>query len=98
MKKITKILFAVMLMVSVTVTGAVAANGNPGTNYTDKNGDGICDWYKSGCNSVREAGEKGQNFVDENGDGACDNYVSCNNGKKHGKGQYAKRRGCNQNN
>lgn len=40
-------------------------------SFTDKNGDGVCDFYAARNGSKANPG---QNFVDDNGDGICDNY------------------------
>ena len=81
MKKLWMGLAAVALVMSLGVTGALAAghhgrsSGAAGSNYTcsgtccanfaDTDGDGICDYHGTGCGTC---------FADSDGDGICDNY------------------------
>ena len=67
MKRVLVGIAAAALVLSVSVTGAFAAGWGHGRNYTDANGDGVCDNYTGG----------GRYFVDANGDGVCDNCTGC---------------------
>ena len=64
---------------------AVAYQGC-GQNYTDTDGDGVCDnagEYSEGCTLQ---GGCGQNYVDTDGDGVCDNYAVKTRGCRRGNG------------
>ena len=60
MKRWITCVLAVMLMLSIMATPALAT----GIGYTDNNGDGICDNREQNC------GRK--DFIDNDGDGICD--------------------------
>ena len=63
-----KIIIFVSLIVVVLVIGTAAAfagDGFHGRNFTDANGDGVCDNYVTG--------QCGAGFADTDGDGVCDN-------------------------
>lgn len=67
MKKFAAGIVAVALLLSVTATGAFAAQAPAGSgrSFVDAHGDGVCDNYGAGT---------GRGFVDADGDGVCDNY------------------------
>ncbi len=86
---------AAVLSFAVPASAAVTQKTvHPAYRYTDKNGDGICDYFtdKNGdgicdnCTWTNGQG-RGRYFVDNNGDGICDNYAS--RGRRAGCG-----RGC----
>ncbi len=69
---------------------AVTQN-DPGNNFVDEDGDGICDTCGSvpGMGNGSQHGAAGSNFVDENGDGICDdggNIPGTGTGNQHGSG------------
>ncbi len=88
----------VVAVVGVMIVGAAAfaqgpANGTPTnqySNFTDLDGDGVCDT----CGNVPGSGQMmrgqgqqgamGSNFVDADGDGVCDNYGTMSQGQ-HGR-------------
>ena len=90
MKKIWMGLASVVLVMTLGVTGALAAghhgqglhhtaassSGTYGTYFVDANGDGVCDYHGTNC---------GGHFVDADGDGVCDNYGT-GLGSHHGGG------------
>ena len=77
MKKIWMGLASVVLVMTLGVTGALAAghhgqglrhtavisSGTYGTCFVDADGDGVCDYHGTNC---------GTYFVDADGDGVCD--------------------------
>ena len=75
MKKLWIGLSAAVLVVSLCVTGALAAGrhsrwntgagGVSGCSDTDADGDGVCDNSGTGC---------GRYYTDADGDGVCDNF------------------------
>lgn len=73
MKKIWMGLAAVVLVMTLGVTGALAAGRHgQGLRYTDTDGDGVCDYYGTNC---------GAGFADSDGDGVCDYYgTGCGTG------------------
>ena len=82
-----KIIIFVSLIVVVLVIGTAAAfagDGFHGRNFTDANGDGVCDNYVTG--------QCGAGFTDADGDGICDNRENdCgahlyHHGSGHGQG------------
>ena len=84
MKKIWMGLAAVVLVMTLGVTGALAAGRHgQGLRYTDANRDGICDYYGTGCGTgfVDADGDgvcdyrAGSAYSDRNGDGVCDHYT-----------------------
>lgn len=79
MKKIWMGLAAVVLVMTLGVTGALAAGRQgQGLRYTDTDGDGVCDYYGTNC---------GAGFVDADGNGVCDHYgtgVGGHHGGGHG--------------
>ena len=79
MKKIWMGLAAVVLVMTLGVTGALAAGRQgQGLRYTDTDGDGVCDYYGTNC---------GAGFADSDGDGVCDHYgtgVGGHHGGGHG--------------
>lgn len=95
MKKLWMGLAAAALVMSLCVTGALAAGrhgprlgdgtcDNRGTrcgiSFTDADGDGVCDNRGAGC---------GINFTDADGDGICDNFgtgLGSRSGGHHGRG------------
>lgn len=97
MKKIWMGLAAVVLVMILGVTGALAAGRHgQGLRYTDANRDGICDYYGTGCGAgfVDADGDGvcdyhgagcGTGFVDADGDGVCDHYGT-GLGGHHGSG------------
>lgn len=68
------------LSLVLPVSAASAKRMNYARQYTDVNGDGICDYFvdKNGdgiCDNCTGIGRRGgRYFVDSNGDGICDNY------------------------
>lgn len=58
-------LIAALAAVCCTAAVWAAPNSGTGANFTDENGDGVCD--------NRGTAGTGANFADENGDGICDN-------------------------
>ena len=79
MKKIWMGLAAVVLVMTLGVTGALAAGRQgQGLRYTDTDGDGVCDYYGTNC---------GAGFADADGNGVCDHYgtgVGGHHGGGHG--------------
>ena len=67
MKKIVTGIIITSLIVAFAAMGTFAYGYNRSGNYTDSNGDGICD--NRGANGCG----RGVNFDDEDGDGLCDN-------------------------
>ena len=76
MKRILTGIVAAALVLCLGVTGALAAGRGQGRNFTDANGDEICDLYTGG----------GRCFVDADGDGVCDNYTGVGHGWGAGHG------------
>jgi len=66
---------------------AAPATQTLSTNFIDENGDGICDNWQAGGQSLGLGKGNRENFVDEDGDGVCDNYQSeLRKGKGQGRG------------
>ena len=72
-----KILFMLVVASAFTIAVSVGAAGFCGRGYTDKNNDGVCDYFNSE--------NRGRRFLDTNGDGVCDyctgnlGNCTCNN-------------------
>lgn len=109
-----KIIILVSLVAVVLVIGTAAAFAGDGFNrrgFTDANGDGICDNYRTeqcgaGFTDADGDGVCDQcgtvqcqtGYVDQNGDGLCDNRESCGTHSYHrggGHSQGAGYRHCN---
>ncbi|MBL8025715.1 MAG: hypothetical protein JNL74_04855 [Fibrobacteres bacterium] len=76
---------------AATPTAGAGTTANHGTNFVDKDGDGLCDNVGTRQGSGKGTGCQsgtgcGANFVDANKDGVCDNA-----GTKKGSGQGMKR-------
>ncbi len=61
MKKAAAGILTAAVILSAGATSALAAGHGRGRNFTDTNGDGICDHAASSCR-----------YEDENQDGVCD--------------------------
>lgn len=72
MKKILAIITAALIL-SVFSTTVTAARPGHGRNFTDTDGDGVCDNYGSAGNGCKRRTNCNRNFTDANGDGICDN-------------------------
>ena len=93
MKKAFLSVFAAVLVLSLGTAAAFAAEFGSGRNFTDADGDGVCDRVNGMCVYADADGdgvcnvcgadhrkcltEDGKNFVDANGDGVCDNCGDC---------------------
>ena len=116
MKKLWMGLAAAALVMSLCVTGALAAGRHGlryanadgvcgswgagcGFNFTDADGDGICNYRNTSCGGFVDTDGDGfcdncgthcgVNYVDVNGDGICDLYnvgQSGGHGGHHGRG------------
>ena len=75
-KKIAGGILAVLLLLSVGTMSVLAAGRGNHRNFTDKDGDGVCDCYTvhQKCESSQKDYRK--NFVDKDEDGVCDNHAS----------------------
>ena len=83
MKKVFAGILTAALVLSIGTTSAFMANSEPeetsstnvdraiACNYTDTDGDGICD--NRDTTSGTNCNGTGKNFVDADGDGICDN-------------------------
>ena len=76
MKKVFIGVCTVLLVVSVAVTGVVAANRDG--RYTDADGNGICDRYEAGAGNGVSQGGQNANYTDADGNGVCDRYETGN--------------------
>ncbi len=66
--------FLAGMLISTMAFGQATGNG---TNYVDKNKDGVCDNFTPRQNKS----ESGRNFKDADGDGLCDNRTAVKNRK-----------------
>ena len=65
MKKIIILVSLIIVVLVIGTAAAFAGDGFHGRNFTDANGDGVCDNYVTG--------QCGAGFADTDGDGVCDN-------------------------
>lgn len=79
MKKALILISAAVMVVSISVTSAFAANNGSGQNFVDADRDGICDNRDMYQQSGTPQNVGGKNFVDADNNGICDNA-----GKKAG--------------
>ncbi|HIV03509.1 MAG TPA: hypothetical protein IAC74_08030 [Candidatus Aphodoplasma excrementigallinarum] len=80
MKKLLIGAVAAMTVLSIGVTGVSAACAGMRCNYTDADGDGICDnaGYTCPYNATQNNGSfsYGANYIDVDGDGVCDHFAN----------------------
>ena len=82
MKKALAGILSAIILASGGVAGAAAAGSDAGRNFSDTDGDGICDNQITYQSSSEAPGETGRNYVDADSDGVCDN---CNAGQGSGE-------------
>ncbi len=81
-QKLRKTIVGVLATAAVLVIGSAsvfAAGPGYGRNYTDSDGNGICDYASGVCSSLSSRlsqNGSGQNFTDADNDGVCDNLGS----------------------
>ena len=84
MKKVLIGICTVLLVVSVAVTGVVAANRDG--RYTDADGNGVCDRYETGAGNGTSQGGQNADYTDADGNGVCDRYeTGAGNGASQGR-------------
>lgn len=71
MKKLLIGVLTAVLLIAVIATSVFAANSDRRHDFTDTNGNGICD------NRETRGESRGCNFADTNGNGICDNRETC---------------------
>lgn len=76
MKKLLAGTLIVASVLCIGGTGVLAAVPGRGANYTDSDGNGICDHLETSLPDGTRGG--GMNFTDEDRDGICDNYGTGN--------------------
>lgn len=81
MKKTLGIVLSAVTVLSIGATSVFAAGSRNGRNYTDTDGDGVCD-NRVTASCVNSEKCPTASFVDEDNDGICDN-------RGIGKGQNA---------
>lgn len=72
MKKTLGIVLSAVTVLSIGATSVFAAGSRNGRNYTDADGDGVCD-NRASASCVNSENCPTANFVDEDNDGICDN-------------------------
>ena len=79
MKKLFAGILTAALVLSAGTMNAFAAGHGCHYNYTDANGDGVCDFANENCAFVDDIGDgicdlvhTACGFIDENEDGVCD--------------------------
>ena len=86
-QKLRKTIVGVLATAAVLVIGSAsvfAAGPGYGRNYTDSDGNGICDYASGVCSSLSSQlsqNGSGQNFTDADNNGVYDNY-----GTRQGQG------------
>lgn len=83
-KKTAAGILAAGLVLTIGTT-AFAVEQVQGKNFSDADGNGVCDNYVSGRGAGSGSGQNG-NFSDADGDGICDNFVA-GQGQGNGSGQ-----------
>ena len=71
MKKTLGIVLSAVTVLSIGATSVFAAGSRNGRNYTDADGDGVCD-NRASASCVNSESCPTANFVDEDNDGICD--------------------------
>ena len=74
MKRIMMFALAAVTALSIGMTGTLAAGAGMGRNFSDTDGDGICDYFAVCHNAAPSA--YGANYIDADGDGVCDHFAN----------------------
>ncbi len=72
MKKALAGILSAIILASGGVAGAAAPGSDAGRNFSDTDGDGICDNRIIAQSNGETPGGQGANYVDADGDGVCD--------------------------
>ncbi|MFR8010384.1 MAG: hypothetical protein ACLU8W_01285 [Clostridia bacterium] len=72
MKKVLAGILSAIILASGGVAGAAAPGSDAGRNFSDTDGDRICDNRIIAQSNGEAPGGQGANYVDADGDGICD--------------------------